>query len=147
MHMWTFYGRENAANILGIDVKSMPWTPDYLKGLGRQFSPKRILRFQRKGHVVRLDALAVMLVKCITPICNIQRDLWNNTHDVLNNKPLEEEKFDEGVVRSLFDYHINTIAFDDLDPRKKEEANLFINNAKIKFVEFNGHNLFVKVSK
>jgi hypothetical protein len=89
-----------------------------------------------------------MLVKCITPICNIQRDLWNNIHDVLNNKKLPSEKekeFDEGVVRSLFDHHINTIAFDDFDPRKKEEAKLFIYNEKIKFIESNGQHLFIKV--
>ncbi|GES94997.1 hypothetical protein RCL_jg19213.t1 [Rhizophagus clarus] len=147
MHMWTFYGRKNAAEILGIDVDSIPWTPEYLEGFRRQFNPKRILRFQRKGHILRLDVLAFMLVKCITPICSIQRDLWNYIHDILKNckSPLErlaeDEEFEEGVIRALFDNHINTIAFDDCDPRKKEEANSF----KIKFIEYNGHYLFVKV--
>jgi hypothetical protein len=147
MHMWTFYGRKNATDILGVDVDSIPWTPEYLEGFRRQFNPKRILRFQRKGHILRLDVLAIMLVKCITPICNIQRDLWNNIHDILKNKksPFEElaedEEFEEGTIRALFDNHINTIAFDDFDPRKKEEASLL----KIKFIEFNGNYLFVKV--
>ncbi|CAG8497532.1 uncharacterized protein OCT59_013646 [Rhizophagus irregularis] len=147
MHMWTFYGRKNAANILRIDVDSIPWTPECLEGFRRQFNPKRILRFQRKGHVLRLDVLAIMLVKCITPICNIQRDLWNNIHDILKNKKsileelAEDEEFAEGTTRALLDNHINTIAFEDFDPRKKEEANLL----KIKFIEFNGHYLFVRV--
>ncbi|CAG8735721.1 6060_t:CDS:2, partial [Funneliformis mosseae] len=147
MHMWTFYGRKKAADILAIDVNVMPWTTDYLEGFRRQFNSKRILRFQRKGHVLRLDALGVMLVKCITPICNIQRDLWNNIDDILNRKSQSqgEEEFEEGVIRALFDHYINTIAFDDLDPRKEEEANLFLINEKIKFIEFNGQYLFVKI--
>ncbi|RIA86630.1 hypothetical protein C1645_779242 [Glomus cerebriforme] len=146
-HMWTFYGRRRATDILRTDVDSIPWTLSYLDGFKRQFNPKRILRFQRKGHVLRLDALAVMLVKVITPICNIQRELWNNIHDVLKTKksPLEglaeEEEFDEGTTRALLDTHINTIAFDDLDLRKKEAANFL----KIKFIEFSGNYLYVKV--
>ncbi|CAI2166317.1 5539_t:CDS:2 [Funneliformis geosporum] len=106
MHMWTFYGRKKAADILDIDVNSMPWTTEYLEGFRSQFNSKRILRFQRKGHVLRLDALGVI---------------------------------------ALFDHHINTIAFDDLDPRKEEEANLFLIKEKIKFIEFNGQYLFVRI--
>ncbi|CAG8640701.1 14942_t:CDS:2, partial [Acaulospora morrowiae] len=151
MEMWTYYGRSKAAESMGVDVNSIPWSAEYLEGFKTQFNPSRMLRFQKKGPLLRLDVLSFLLIKFITPVCNIQRRLWNEIEKFMANEQsalnavADGKEPEEGQWRALLARYINTIAFEENDPRIQEIARYFISTKKITFIEYNGQSLYVTV--
>ncbi|CAG8444878.1 386_t:CDS:2 [Diversispora eburnea] len=149
MEMWTHYGRM-AVESMGIDIKPL-WNTKYLEGFNTQYNPSRMLRFQKKGHILRLDVLSFLLIKFITPVCNFQRHLWNETEKFIKNERpaldtvLEGEELESGQWRGLLAQYNNSIAFEQFDPRIQEVANYFITSRKISYIEYNGESLYVTV--
>ncbi|CAG8605961.1 12958_t:CDS:2, partial [Acaulospora colombiana] len=151
MEMWNDYGRRKAAESVGIDVNLFPWSIEYLEGFNVQFNPSRMLRFQKKGNILRLDVLSFLLVKFITPVCSKQRQLWNWIKKFLEDERPASEAVVEGIEpeegqwRGLLARYINTIAFEQPDPRIWDIANHFIMSQKITSIEYNGQSLYVTV--
>ncbi|CAG8689520.1 16303_t:CDS:2, partial [Dentiscutata heterogama] len=143
--MWSFNNRSRAAGKIGVDLNT--WLLDYQEGFQIQFNSNRMLRFQQKGHLLRLDVLSLLLIKFITPICNLQRQLWNYVETFLKNeKPsldavLQGDELEEGQWKCLLEQHINTIAFEENCPRTNQEANRLLR--KKPSVEYNGESLYV----
>ncbi|RIB19246.1 hypothetical protein C2G38_2036221 [Gigaspora rosea] len=143
--MWSFNNRSRAADKIGVDINT--WLSDYREGFQIQFNSNRMLRFQQKGHLLRLDVLSLLLLKFITPICDLQRKLWNYVETFLKNeKPaldavLQGEELEEGQWKNLLEQHINTIAFEEHDPRTSQDASHLLR--KNPSVEYNGESLYV----
>ncbi|CAG8499427.1 15646_t:CDS:1 [Dentiscutata erythropus] len=143
--MWSFSNRSRAANKIGVDLNT--WLSDYQEGFQIQFNSNRMLRFQQKGHLLRLDVLSLLLIKFITPICNLQRLLWNYVETFLKNEKssidavLQGEELEEGQWKCLLEQHINTIAFEENCPRTNQEASHLLR--KKPSVEYNGESLYV----
>ncbi|CAG8443059.1 2702_t:CDS:2 [Cetraspora pellucida] len=146
VEMWSYSDRSRVANKIGVvDVNT--WLSEYREGIQIQFNSYRMLRFQQRGHLLRLDVLSLLLLKFITPICIMQRNLWNYVETFLKNeKPsldavLQGEELEEGQWRCLLEQHINTIAFEENDPRTCQEARNLLR--KSPSVEYNGESLYV----
>ncbi|CAG8533602.1 33584_t:CDS:2, partial [Racocetra persica] len=148
MEMWSYSNRSRAANKIGVNVNT--WLSEYREGFQIQFNSNRMLRFQQRGHLLRLDVLSLLLLKFITPICIIQRHLWNYVETFFKNEKsaleavLQGEELEEGQWKCLLEQHINTIAFEENDPKTWQEATNLL--GKSLSVEYNGESLYVIIN-
>src|SRR5687767_15109323 len=87
MRFWAYSFRESIIHELKI-----PTTDAYLEGFKLLFKPTRFLRFQQRGNVLRMDTLCAILVKYISPLCEMQNQLWNDIKETLDKEkePLQE---------------------------------------------------------
>ncbi|CAJ0746130.1 20495_t:CDS:2, partial [Entrophospora sp. SA101] len=137
MRFWAYSSRESIIHELKI-----PTTDAYLEGFKLLFKPTRFLRFQQRGNVLRMDTLCAILAKYISPLCEMQNQLWNYIKETLDKEkePLQEyidgNMLEEGQLRELLARNINTIAFQDINKYEDIEASRFIHNNCVDFIEF-----------
>ena len=144
LESWCFRGRADAANVLAIPLATLPTTNNHVEGGNSLLKTQLMPEFQRGGRLLRLDELAVVLVRKITPVILGHIHLEARYAEQLS---LRRQKYgiEESIDRSVIEREYPQVAYLDNSESRAAGAKRIIDQSRIKGFHTTDKRLYVSV--
>jgi len=144
LESWCFQGRADAATTLKIPLAKLPTTNNHLEGGNSLLKTQLIPELQRGGRLLRLDELAVVLVRRITPLI-----LGHIRLEARYAEQLALRRQEYGIAvpidRSIIEREFPQVAYLDNSKNRAAGAKRLIDQSRIKGFQSMDERLYVSV--